>query len=498
MPQCLSAKTHVACFRIHPDRGACLYHSTSPPHPPTHSIAQLMQAPPRPPPSLARLPSLPQIIEEEEEEEYEERQQTTSLPPPQQHNVAFPRPTSPSSHQRRQRPSFRFLPTLFQGVLKSRRQLRWQLRLEWALLRHEWPWIMGFAVVEYLHLAARNLVYYVQGQVYHYPHNHNKREHPPTNFPYPPIKDLGFMALDAGNLLPASLEWLMSFFMAALVALMLLLWLARLLLNVRFAGPKTALTGRDVPDRPLIVLPVPLVLIIKRMAMAGIVVIPLRCLTFLVTLLPPPARHCQSAWSPPTTMHQVFNPFISPRTGCGDAMFSGHTLHGTLITLMVFRYFSYHRVLPALASVNLALLALSLIIFRSHYTADVTAALYVTAGGWFLLPRESATLNGYGLYANVLVRPSSYLTTGTDRHVARDVLRDLEVGGALQGDEKEGGVEEECEREGLATWCWTCGQRRQRRGPKVRYLPPLPSTGPPLVGVEDRTASEWALERLPW
>lgn len=310
------------------------------------------------------------------------------------------------------------------------------------------------------------------------------------------------MALDAGDLLPASLEWLMSSFMATLVAFMLLLWIARLVLNVRFTGPKTSLTGRDAIDRPLIIVPVPFVLIIKRMAMAGIVVIPLRCLTFLVTLLPPPARHCQSAWSPPTTMHQVFNPFVSPRTGCGDEMFSGHTLHGTLITLMVCRYFAYRRFLPAIAIVNLTLLALSLIIFRSHYTADVVAALYVTAGGWFLLSREPTTLNMYGLHADILVRPPSDLTRGTNRQVAHDVLRDLEAGGALQGgslgEEKVDRMEEGGEGEGQANRCWNCGQRRQRRGLKVRYLPPLPSTGPPLVEVEDRTASERALERLPW
>jgi len=215
--------------------------------------------------------------------------------------------------------------------------------------------------------------------------------------------------------------------MAMLVALVLLLWLAHLVLNVRFSKPKTSLTSRDASDRPLIILPVPLVLIIKRMAIAEILVIPLRCLTFLPTLLPPPARHCQSAWMPPTTMHQVFNPFVSPRTGCEDAIFSGHTLHGTLIRLMGFRYFSYHRFLAALASVNLALLALSLIIFRFHYTANVVTALYVTAGGWFLLPREPPTLNGYGLHANVMVRPTSSLPTGTDRQVAHDVLQHLAI-----------------------------------------------------------------------
>lgn len=458
----------------------------------------MVQTTPPPLPSLARMPPLPKVTEEEEEDQYKERPQTT-LPPPQQHYVEFPRPVSPLSQQGHQSQSLCFLPPLFRGGCKSRRQLKWQLCLEWALLRHEWPWILGIVVMEYLHAAACNLVYYAQGQVYHYPHDDNKREHPPTNFPYPPIKDLGFMALNAGHLLPASLEWVTSFFMATLITLMLLLWLARLVLNVRFGGPKTALTSRDAPDRPIILLPVPLVLIIKRVAMAGIVIIPLRCLTFLPTLLPPPARHCQSAWSPPTTMRQILDPFSLPLTGCGDSMFSGHTLHGTLITLMVFRYFSYYRLFPALASVILALLAFSLIIFRFHYTADVVTALYVTMGGWFLLPREPTTLNKYGLYANVLMRPTGYMTTDTDPHVAHEVVQYLEAGETLQGEtlweEKEDMAEGEGEREGIASRCWTCGQRRQRRGPKVRYLSPLPSTGPPLVEVEDRTACERTLER---
>jgi len=66
-----------------------------------------------------------------------------------------------------------------------------------------------------------------------------------------------------------------------------------------------------------------------------------------------------------------------------------------VLTLVISRYFSYHRFLLALASVILALLVFSLIIFRFHYTADVVTALYVTMGGWFLMPQEPVTLNKY-------------------------------------------------------------------------------------------------------
>lgn len=67
----------------------------------------------------------------------------------------------------------------------------------------------------------------------------------------------------------------------------------------------------------------PVILIFRQMAMVTAIVVPLRCVTFLTTLLPPPAGHCQHAWTPPQEVSKIFNPFESPRTGCGDQMFSG-------------------------------------------------------------------------------------------------------------------------------------------------------------------------------
>lgn len=48
------------------------------------------------------------------------------------------------------------------SLVKSPRQILWQLRLEWALLRREWRWMLWLLLIEYVHLVSRNLVYYIQ------------------------------------------------------------------------------------------------------------------------------------------------------------------------------------------------------------------------------------------------------------------------------------------------------------------------------------------------
>jgi hypothetical protein len=93
---------------------------------------------------------------------------------------------------------------------------------------------------------------------------------------------------------------------------------------------------------------------------------------------------------------------------------------------MAGRYFPYHRLLPLLAFTALGALAFILVVFRAHYTADVLTALYVTAGGWFLLqPYERRDLNRYGIRANVLIRPN-YMSVGTDPWRAREIMAGFE------------------------------------------------------------------------
>ena len=235
----------------------------------------------------------------------------------------------------------------------------------------------------------------------------------------------------------------------------------------------------------------PVILIFKQMVMVSALVIPLRCVTFLTTLvseyghccdpcdsasrpfnihtfvqMPPPAAHCQHAWTPPQDTSKIFNPIESPRTGCGDQMFSGrsvrgmrerkegpqfvvktiiisyltlythihegHVLHGTVVALMALRYFPYHRLLPLFAFAALAALAILLVIFRAHYTADVLTAIYVTWGGWLLMqPYETRDLTKYGIRADVLIRPN-YQSMGTDPWRARQAIGPFEETGAAE------------------------------------------------------------------
>jgi hypothetical protein len=415
-------------------------------------------------------------------------------------------------HHHHQHSSRWLSPSVF---FKSPRQILWQLRLEWILLTKEWPWYLGFIFVQYFHFVMRNVVYYAQGKFYHYPHT-KPHEHPPEKFPDPPLPDLGFQILGKGKWLPMSVEWLVTFFITGLAVMLLILWAARLVLNIRWGGPKTAIT--DIENRPRITMPMPLVLLIKRVLMTGMIAIPLRCITFIVTYPPPPAEFCREAWSPPTGIDELFNPVSSPRTGCGDILFSGHTTTALLVCIMVVRYYrSPFYLLPIIAIGLMISMILIMIIFREHYSADIVTATYVTIMSWFLTPRESLTLNAYGLRANGQgvkeeapwkeqmqeyhhpVAQGLWRRKGSDSGSGRG-SPDLEFGGEkweeqVEGKEERHGEEEAKQGEGAAEangngLCRTCGQRRKEK--KVIYVPPAPVSSTPLIDYEDHSSGAGA------
>jgi hypothetical protein len=82
---------------------------------------------------------------------------------------------------------------------------------------------------------------------------------------------------------------------------------------------------------------------------------------------------------------------------CGDLLFSGHTTHGMILTLIILRYAPGLKAIKALAIGTMLLLALALLAFRSHYTSDVVVAVYVTLMIWRLMPAEPARLDGDAL-----------------------------------------------------------------------------------------------------
>ena len=112
-------------------------------------------------------------------------------------------------------------------------QIRWHVRLELALLKRYWPWVALAVGAEYMHLVAHNLVYYMEGIYY-------------PDGPPPPLKDLGLMLL--ADRMPGNFGWVVGALTCTLVAMVLLLGLARITLkNVPWGGPQLEVVGHGDP-----------------------------------------------------------------------------------------------------------------------------------------------------------------------------------------------------------------------------------------------------------
>eukprot|EP01117_Protostelium_nocturnum_P002985 TRINITY_DN13916_c0_g1_i1.p1 TRINITY_DN13916_c0_g1~~TRINITY_DN13916_c0_g1_i1.p1 ORF type:complete len:342 (-),score=81.55 TRINITY_DN13916_c0_g1_i1:110-1135(-) len=102
-----------------------------------------------------------------------------------------------------------------------------------------------------------------------------------------------------------------------------------------------------------------------------------RCASFLSTGLPSPAAHCQKGhefYDPPKDISEILLKF-STTMGCGDLIFSGHSLHSTTAVLM---FTSYVRSFTARVLWWFCLITMYLLIIaaRKHYTIDVLVAIY--------------------------------------------------------------------------------------------------------------------------
>jgi hypothetical protein len=151
-------------------------------------------------------------------------------------------------------------------------------------------------------------------------------------------------------------------------------------------------------------------ILLKRACLALIVLQTLRIISFLCTLLPGSSVQClytpseaqladkasllafgvasgegnPEGWNPPSTA-EVFTR-IDPSSGCGDLMFSSHTLFAMLITCMIWTYFGawWNKLMTLVAIAILVPLTLA---SRKHYSIDVFTALYVVPM-WFELQKS--------------------------------------------------------------------------------------------------------------
>lgn len=125
------------------------------------------------------------------------------------------------------------------------------------------------------------------------------------------------------------------------------------------------------------------VIIMRRYLVVLVLAQTLRIATFLVTILPSPNYHCRpgsSEYAPPSGVVEIFFRMDALK-GCGDLIFSSHTIFTTLVCLTTHKYIA-NRFLKAILWCLLIVLAVLVVAARKHYSADVLIGLYVTPLLW--------------------------------------------------------------------------------------------------------------------
>jgi hypothetical protein len=101
----------------------------------------------------------------------------------------------------------------------------------------------------------------------------------------------------------------------------------------------------------------------------------LRLISFSITIVPSPDMHCNT--EPDTALRGVFHQFW--QEGCGDLIFSGHTMSMVLASLFIWKYCFPGNYMVAGALVMYNVMGMLLIIgTRMHYTVDVFIATIIT------------------------------------------------------------------------------------------------------------------------
>ena len=105
----------------------------------------------------------------------------------------------------------------------------------------------------------------------------------------------------------------------------------------------------------------------------------LRVISYNLTILPSPEKACKNQWDhePETYLRRVLN--IMWQEGCGDLMFSGHTVCMVLGSLFICKYCCVGNYLAYGTLIAYNILGMVLIVgTRMHYSVDVFMAAVVT------------------------------------------------------------------------------------------------------------------------
>eukprot|EP00560_Eucampia_antarctica_P006948 CAMPEP_0197824798 /NCGR_PEP_ID=MMETSP1437-20131217/2007_1 /TAXON_ID=49252 ORGANISM="Eucampia antarctica, Strain CCMP1452" /NCGR_SAMPLE_ID=MMETSP1437 /ASSEMBLY_ACC=CAM_ASM_001096 /LENGTH=284 /DNA_ID=CAMNT_0043424569 /DNA_START=371 /DNA_END=1225 /DNA_ORIENTATION=+ len=150
-------------------------------------------------------------------------------------------------------------------------------------------------------------------------------------------------------------------------------------------------------------------MILRRVLMTLVACQTLRIISFLITTLPGASRQClysvpddltskqmvegaadpsgnPSGWAPPTSIYDILFR-LDTTNGCGDLMFSSHTIFSMTFVCVTFKYFNWvylKRIMVALQVVIVPFILAA----RKHYSVDIFTALYVTPLVFEMLDRQ--------------------------------------------------------------------------------------------------------------
>lgn len=93
----------------------------------------------------------------------------------------------------------------------------------------------------------------------------------------------------------------------------------------------------------------------------------------------------------PPTIGELFTRLDS-LTGCGDLMFSSHTIYTVSLILTIWKYWPNKYGITIMVCVQI-IIAFLIVASRKHYTLDVFSALYIVPLFWLVLEAYHKDIN---------------------------------------------------------------------------------------------------------
>jgi len=240
------------------------------------------------------------------------------------------------------------------GELSYFQHLILQVRIELALLKRGFLWLVVLAVVLWAHTAFSNYVYYI-----HMEQGLYSRQ---------PLFDVGILYFPGPDMKTADVVRQVFYFLSIVPFIsvaaqpLYVIYYPRTSPNVRFC----------------------IVQLLRRYACNYTIAAVLRIISFMVTVLPSSGPWC---YTPPTGTYDLSNPAgpqnvkdiltgLNLEFGCADMIFSGHTIFVLLCCMTAFRYSNFVP-FKIFQWLMVPFYAYFTIVARKHYTVDIVIALYV-------------------------------------------------------------------------------------------------------------------------